>query len=110
MRLIKIICCLFCLLLFFSCNFLLAQDTLATKKGNNNVKPFIMLECGGVRPWTFSGYGANSFYPDYDGYGYSGYANPGFIVTATGGIDFGHGLEYDIRVALIHNQMDASGV
>lgn len=101
------------LLFTFNLSFLQAQDSLALakKKNEKKWKPYILISAGQNQPWTFSGYGADSYNNDpEDGYGYSGYATKGYEINATGGFLFGNrGWELTAMVAYIHNGLNASG-
>ncbi len=81
------------------------KDT-ASKKWN----PYILFSAGLNSPWTFSGYGASSYYSDYDGYGYSGYAKGGSDYSLTAGLKNHRGWELTGMFSYIHNPFDASGV
>jgi hypothetical protein len=75
------------------------------------LKPYIVFSGGFADPWTFSGYGASSYYSSYDGYGYSGYAINGFVVSVMGGISLSNsGWELTGSVAYIRNEFNASGI
>jgi hypothetical protein len=72
-------------------------------------KPYILVSGGLNKPWSFSGYGASSYYSNYDGYGYSGYASNGSDFSLTGGIKNYRGWELTGSFSYIRNQLDASG-
>lgn len=101
---------------FLPCN--AQQDTAInnrkqadTKSKNKQQRHYLLLSAGFSHPWTFSGYGASSYYSSEDGYGYSGYANDGYEISATGGMLIGkRGWELSGAVSYIRNRFDAGGV
>jgi len=71
---------------------------------------YILFSGGISRPWTFSGYGASSYYSNSDGYGYSGYAENGSDFSLTYGLKNQRGWELTGMFSYIRNEFDASGV
>jgi hypothetical protein len=91
--------------------------SINTRKLNENdtiplvkLEPYLLVAAGTSNPWTFSGYGADSYYNGYDGYGYSGYALDGSDFSFTGGVNIIRGWGVIGMFSYIRNQFDASGI
>lgn len=75
------------------------------------IEPYLVVSAGTSHPWTFSGYGANTYNNNpEDGYGYSGYAYNGTDFSLSGGISIIRGWSVIGMFSYIRNQFDASGI